>query len=545
MIEPPLQCDAKSVEWTDEADVVVVGLGGAGITCVLQACEEKLSVIACERFKGGGATAHSGGIIYAGGTRVRVSCGVADNATFMRRYLEAEGSPVKPETMQRFCEGSAEDLAWLEKYEIPYSGPVYPGKAGFPPEGYFLYFSGNEMHPSFAAVSPPAPRGHRPVSQGITGGEVHFSKLFAAALRLGPKLLMHSPVRRLVIDPTGRVIGVEASILPESVWSEHDQLYHRVRNWRFRSGDVAERAIAATKVFEDRFTRRRLLKARRGVLLSTGGFVYNLKMLRQYRPVIAEAYKNILRLGVMGCDGSGIELGQSVGGSVDFMDRLFVGRGLSPPNEQVSGVLVNALGERFANEDTYVSVLGEAISKQPGGIAWLVMSPLQFWKSFRWAFRPGRGLFKQFGAPIVANRLLGGFRRGKTLRRLAAKCGIEPEMLETTVANYNASARASSPDLLGKSSNYVVDLGAGPYYAIDMQLSNPFAGTPVFTLGGLRVNEDTGAVLRDDGSSIQGLYAAGRTAVGLCSAGYVSGMSIADAVFSGRRAARSMASSSV
>ena len=74
-----------------------------------------------------------------------------------------------------------------------------------------------------------------------------------------------------------------------------------------------------------------------------------------------------------------------------------------------------------------------------------------------------------------------------------------------------------------------------------MAIDNLFSFTPSFSLGGLRVDEDTGAVLRSDGSTIPGLYAAGRSAVGLCTLGYQSGMSIADTVFSGRRAGRSMA----
>ena len=60
----------------------------------------------------------------------------------------------------------------------------------------------------------------------------------------------------------------------------------------------------------------------------------------------------------------------------------------------------------------------------------------------------------------------------------------------------------------------------------------------MLTLGGLVVAEDTGQVRRSDGGGVPGLYAAGRTAVGLCSRSYVSGLSLADCVFSGRRAGR-------
>jgi 3-oxo-5alpha-steroid 4-dehydrogenase len=74
-----------------------------------------------------------------------------------------------------------------------------------------------------------------------------------------------------------------------------------------------------------------------------------------------------------------------------------------------------------------------------------------------------------------------------------------------------------------------------------MSMANRHALTKFMTLGGLKVDEDTGAVVREDGSEIHGLYAAGMTAVGLHSNGYISGLSLGDGVFSGRRAARSAA----
>ena len=63
-----------------------------------------------------------------------------------------------------------------------------------------------------------------------------------------------------------------------------------------------------------------------------------------------------------------------------------------------------------------------------------------------------------------------------------------------------------------------------------------FYPAPVLTLGGLVVDPGSGQVLRPDGTPVDGLYAAGRSAAGLCSRSYVSGLSLADCVFSGRRA---------
>jgi 3-oxo-5alpha-steroid 4-dehydrogenase len=73
---------------------------------------------------------------------------------------------------------------------------------------------------------------------------------------------------------------------------------------------------------------------------------------------------------------------------------------------------------------------------------------------------------------------------------------------------------------------------------INMALSNRHAFTPYMTLGDLRVEETTGMVLRTNGTGVKGLYAAGLCAVGLHSIGHISGISLADGVFSGRRAGR-------
>lgn len=76
-----------------------------------------------------------------------------------------------------------------------------------------------------------------------------------------------------------------------------------------------------------------------------------------------------------------------------------------------------------------------------------------------------------------------------------------------------------------------------PYYAINMSVRNRYSLSATMLYGGLTADEDTGLVIRADGSPIQGLYAAGSTEVGVCSKANCSGLSITDTVFSGRRAA--------
>ena len=88
-------------------------------------------------------------------------------------------------------------------------------------------------------------------------------------------------------------------------------------------------------------------------------------------------------------------------------------------------------------------------------------------------------------------------------------------------------------------------LTQGPFYAMDISVDSRFLPLPIMSFGGLRVEEESGLVLDAQGKPIEGLYAAGRTAVGVASQTYVSGLSFADCVFSGRRAARHAAHANV
>ena len=126
-----------------------------------------------------------------------------------------------------------------------------------------------------------------------------------------------------------------------------------------------------------------------------------------------------------------------------------------------------------------------------------------------------------------------------TLAGAAARAGIDPAGLLATVEAYHAAAEAGETDPAGKPADLVRPLTRPPYSLIDCSV-RPRLGqpAPMLTLGGLQVDEETGQVRRTDGTLLTGLYAAGRNAVGLCSRSYVSGLSLADCVFSGRRAGR-------
>jgi 3-oxo-5alpha-steroid 4-dehydrogenase len=95
--------------------------------------------------------------------------------------------------------------------------------------------------------------------------------------------------------------------------------------------------------------------------------------------------------------------------------------------------------------------------------------------------------------------------------------------------------------VVGKTVEEMSALEHAPLHAIDISVHSRYFPMPMLTLGGLKVDEASGQVRREDGSPIGGLYAAGRTAVGVCSNVYVSGLAYADCIFSGRRVGRSVA----
>lgn len=538
-----IRCEsADAVAWDHAVDAVVVGFGGAGAAAALEARERGCSVLAFDRFDGGGATAYSGGIYYAGNTRFQREAGYDDSVDEMYKYLALEvGDVVSPPTLRKFCEESEANIDWLSRHGVVFDSSAYEGKTIYPPEGKFLYYAGNEKIPAYARHAKPAPRGHRTKGVGFTGKDF-FAALKRAAIAAGVDLRRHAKVTRLVVDKGGAVVGVEAQVLEQPADRErHQELYRKIDPMQPFIADKAEAAIMQATELENAKSRTMLVRARKGVVLSTGGFSYNRNMLEKYLPLVARNISCLMRLGSMGCDGSGIQLGMSVGGSVGKMTNVFLGRAIAPPDELVRGLMVNTAGQRFVNEDAYTGLLGNAILEQPEGRAWLIIDNATYYRTLRQCFPNGDGNFKPYKFPAVLNFLFGGTKKARSIAELAGKCGIPPASLEQTVREHNEACATGRPDPAGKHADYVRPLGKGPYRAVNSSIGNKFSFPIFFTLGGLRVDEERGLVMTDNGAAIPGLYAAGRAAVGICSNSYLSGMSLADCVFSGRRAARDLA----
>jgi 3-oxo-5alpha-steroid 4-dehydrogenase len=538
------------VHWDIEADVVVIGFGAAGACAALEAAAAGCSVLVLDRFAGGGATALSGGVVYAGGgTPQQRAAGVTDTAAAMFGYLRTEvGDVVPPETLRQFCDDSVAMLGWLESHGVPFEGSLCPDKTSYPTNRHYLYYSGSEV--SARDVAPPAPRGHRTRGRGTSGGLL-FARLADATRRAGVQVVGQSTAVRLVTDD-GRVRGVECRSLRGAPWwarTAH-RLLHRAARKPYlyvpKAGRLMHRPVGW---LERRYGRALRVGAVRGVVIAAGGFGASRELLRAHTP----SARGGLPLATPGDDGSGILLGTGAGGAAAHLDRVSVWRFLSPPPALLRGVLVDADGKRICDESRYGAAIGDEIVRR-GGRAWLFADRATITEARRQI--PGSTLWFQ---RLQARYLLTfGRVTADTVTGVAARAGVDPDGLAATVAAYNSVAAdagysdqgpsstvAGSADPEGKPSDLLSEHNQPPYSLIDFSIRPRLMyPAPVLTLGGLVVDHETGQVLRADGTAVPGLYAAGRSAVGLCSRSYVSGLSIADCVFSGRRAGRHVSTAS-
>ena len=478
--------------------------------------------------------------MYAGGgTRYQRAAGVEDTPEQMLAYLRLEtDGAVSEETLRSFCEGSVDMLGWLESHGVPFEGSLAPYKTSYPTNKHYLYYSGNELAGPSRAVAAPAQRGHRAKGKG-TSGKAVFGPLRRAVERRGVRVQGLTRAEELVTDETGAVVGVVCSTIEGAP-------AHVVRRYRWMAGKVGKLNLwyrPAGKALSRRLERiecehgrRWTVRARRGVVLSAGGFAFNREMVREH----AAPYAAGLPLGTLGDDGSGILMGRGVGAATKFMDRASAWRFYTPPSALAKGVLLGPSGERVCNEALYGAAVAEAVIHDHGGVAHLLVDQAILDEAKKQV--PKQTLWFQRLQTIT---MFGSGRtEGATVGEAAAKVGIDADVAERTVAAYNDVVRSGAEDPLGKPADQLQEVARPPFSLIDISVRSSVGfPCPTMTLGGLVVDEQTGQVLRDDGQAVPRLYAAGRTAAGICSNSYVSGLSLADCVYSGRRAGRSVSRS--
>jgi 3-oxo-5alpha-steroid 4-dehydrogenase len=322
---------AQVKSWDIITDVLVAGSGSAGISAAIEARQTGAEVLVIESLaRPGGSSAMSGGVIYAGGgTALQKSLGVEDSVEGMYRFISEAGGPhPQLDKIQVYCEESVAHFDWLVAQGIPY-GQKFTAAKGLPMGDESLYYSGTELAWPARELALPAPRGHVPGVPGMNGGRRLMESLLQRSNQLRVALQTLVAGERLIVESDGRVVGMQV-----------------------RAGDQTLR-----------------IRARRGVVLASGGFIHNRQMLKLYAP---QLYDCSVPWGNAGDLGVGIRMGMSVGAAALRMHEGFAIAPIYPPENTISGVLVNASGQRFIGEDAYHGVLGDAIAYHQQGKAWLI-----------------------------------------------------------------------------------------------------------------------------------------------------------------------------
>tara|TARA_B100000965_G_scaffold161187_2_gene134307 strand:+ start:562 stop:2097 length:1536 start_codon:yes stop_codon:yes gene_type:complete len=485
----------KNIDSYDDVfDVVVCGFGGAGGCAAIEAANKGAKVLLLERASdGGGSTALSSCEMYlggSGGTSLQRACGFEDTTENMISYLKAcleeKGDYEK---IKLYAENAADHFEWVKSLGVPYKEEAHLGRIVVPETNQSLLFTGNERIYPFLDNAKPIPRGHVPSHEGDFGGKIFFDALKTKVISQGVHMSCDSRLLGLIVDEHNIIQGV--------TFKKDNELSH--------------------------------VRAKNGVVLTTGGFVMNEEMIKKYLPFqskFAAPYGNPWD------EGDGIQIGQAMGANVINMDEAFFGVYFYPPESLTYGIFINNLGERFVNEDSYGARIGFYCSQQPKQQIFMLVQD----EDFKHSIYMDR-------LPIIAV--------AETIEELENEAGFKKGSLIETVKTYNEYSKNGEDKDFRKHPDWLKPITKPPYAIIDYSFkhqSSPAysdkSGPLMFTLGGLETLP-SGEVLNKKGKIIPKLFAAGRTTAGLprSGKGYASGMSVGDATFFGRMAGISAAKS--
>lgn len=476
----PEALSVDDIEFTDEADVVVIGFGIAGGCAALEAARAGARVVLLERAaEYGGTSAMAGGHFYlGGGTAVQQATGHEDSAEEMEKYLTAVSLDPEPDKIHAFCQDSVAHFDWIEALGMQFERSFYPEKAVIQPGTEGLMFTGNEKVHPYRDQAVPAPRGHKVPKPGDTGGA---------------KIVLDALAERIAETDIDVRYETGATNLVVTVGPE---------------GGGAVAGVAWRKYDE-----RGAIRAK-AVIICAGGYVGNADMVAAYTP---ELGAKLFPLASTYDDGLGLRLGKSVGAEWRFMEQPFITAPFYPPAKLVTGIVVNKQGKRFVAEDSYHARTSGFVMDQPDQAAYLIVDSEHI-------EHPQMPL-----CPFIDG--------WETIAEMEQGLGLPEGSLEQTLGDYNRHAAAGEDPEFHKAHEWLAPQDQGPWGAYDLTLGTAlYAG---FTLGGMRVDLD-GRVQREDLSVIPGLYASGACAVNIAqdAKGYSSGTQLAEGSYFGRRAGR-------
>ena len=483
---------------TVEADVVVVGAGGAGMTAAITAAGEGKSVVILESqsMVGGNSVRATGGMnagktVYQDENEFGESAGVEKTLkTAAEKYADNETITALAKTVsEQWAAYQANPTGYFDSVELMELDTMIGGKGINDPELVetlcansadaidWLDEHGITLHnvSSFGGAS--VKRIHRPVNaegKTVSVGSYMIPLLEENCEKAGVKMMLDTTATEILTDANGAAVGVKAT------------------------GASGETVTVNAKA----------------VVLATGGFGANLDMVVKYKPEL----KGFMTTNAPGIQGQGIEMAQAIGAATVDMDQIQIHPTVEANTAALiteglrgdGAVLINAEGKRFIDEVGTRDVVSAAEIAQTGSYSWLVVDQ----------------------AMVDASSVIQGYIKkgytvtGATYEELGKAMGVDAAAFAETMEKWNGYVEAKNDPDFGRTS-FANPLNTAPYYAVKVT-----AGVH-HTMGGLKINANT-EVLNEKGEVIPGLFAAGEVTGGVHGANRLGGNAVADFTVFGR-----------
>ena len=490
--------DTTAEDSTVDADVVVVGAGGAGMTAAITAAAEGKSVVVLESqsMVGGNSVRATGGMnaaktVYQDENEFGESAGVEKTLkTAAEKYADNETITALAKTVsEQWAAYQANPTGYFDSVELMELDTMIGGKGINDPELVetlcansadaidWLDEHGITLHnvSSFGGAS--VKRIHRPVNaegKTVSVGSYMIPLLQENCEKAGVKMMLDTTATEILTDANGAAVGVKAT------------------------GASGETVTVNAKA----------------VVLATGGFGANLDMVVKYKPEL----KGFMTTNAPGIQGQGIEMAQAIGAATVDMDQIQIHPTVEANTAALiteglrgdGAILINEEGKRFIDEVGTRDVVSAAEIAQTGSYSWLVVDQ----------------------AMVDASSVIQGYIKkgytvtGATYEELGKAMGVDAAAFAETMEKWNGYVEAKNDPDFGRTS-FANPLNTAPYYAVKVT-----AGVH-HTMGGLKINANT-EVLNEKGEVIPGLFAAGEVTGGVHGANRLGGNAVADFTVFGR-----------
>lgn len=490
--------NASAEDSTVDADVVVVGAGGAGMTAAITAAAEGKSVVILESqsMVGGNSVRATGGMnagktVYQDENEFGESAGVEKTLkTAAEKYADNETITALAKTVsEQWAAYQANPTGYFDSVELMELDAMIGGKGINDPELVetlcansadaidWLDEHGITLHnvSSFGGAS--VKRIHRPVNaegKTVSVGSYMIPLLQENCEKAGVKMMLDTTATEILTDANGAAVGVKAT------------------------GASGETVTVNAKA----------------VVLATGGFGANLDMVVKYKPEL----KGFMTTNAPGIQGQGIEMAQAIGAATVDMDQIQIHPTVEANTAALiteglrgdGAILINEEGQRFIDEVGTRDVVSAAEIAQTGSYSWLVVDQAM-----------------ADASSVIQGYIKKGYTvTGATYEELGKAMGVDAAAFAETMEKWNGYVEAKNDPDFGRTS-FANPLNTAPYYAVKVT-----AGVH-HTMGGLKINANT-EVLNEKGEVIPGLFAAGEVTGGVHGANRLGGNAVADFTVFGR-----------